>query len=851
MSLQTTLNGGQPRRSRIELDEKIKKAVVEWRARGYEGASDVTKRLLTYWFLEDHYDSEGRPFSFWQAQREAIEALIYVYEVARYDSLIKLIRGFNITQVQPGSPDPWPKYAFKMATGSGKTFVMELAIIWQYFNKIRGTSNGLRYSTHFLVLAPNLIVFDRLKESFQDAKEMRRLPFIPPEWASDFDIQVVLQSERILKHGRGVIFLTNIQQLYERAEEPINPVDEYLGPKPKDESDPAANWEYLYSSLTKYDDLLVINDEAHHVHSDDLEWNKTIKTLNEGITDVLRNSLVMQLDFSATPKDLNGVLFPHIIYDYPLQQAIRDKKVKRPKIGILEKVPPPPKTTDFVLKNKAQIDVGIHNLLELKKDFEPSGKKPVLFIMTDTTRHADQVGKYLEQERGFKGRVLVIHTDRNGNVTKTDLKSLREAARDIDTNQYEIIVSVMMLKEGWDVKNVIVIVPLRAFTSELLPEQTLGRGLRRMFPHNDLIDEPLIVIDHPKFRQLWDAEIKRGDLEADILPSEKVKPPINAIMVEPSKSQFDFIIPVVEGGTVRHIPELEKLDLSVLPTKVFRLSDIKSPTVMYREKDLLTSKIVREKELAFDYTDNFNIYLSYITSAIVKKAKTPLFSVLVPIVEDYITNYLFESTVDTKSEENVRKLNDPKIREKIVEVFVTEMTKLSMKEEPVYVTRYFKLSDTLVLHTTKSPDMLHKPVKSVFNLLPADSQFEIDFMSYLDANPDVVAYTRVFREGIPMRILYYDDKGYIHYYVPDFIVKTEDCYYLVETKGEQYDTQIVRYKDKAASKWCDTLSEVTKSCWKFVKIMYKDFQMNSTLRFNSLVTAASHIQATLYEEKGS
>jgi len=95
-----------------------------------------------------------------------------------------------------------------------------------------------------------------------------------------------------------------------------------------------------------------------------------------------------------------------------------------------------------------------------------------------------------------------------------------------------------MLKEGWDVRNVMVIVPLRAFTSELLPEQTLGRGLRRMFPYNQLIDEPLIVIDHPRFRQLWDAEIKKGDLEVEILSSKKVKPQINDIMVE-NKERFN------------------------------------------------------------------------------------------------------------------------------------------------------------------------------------------------------------------------------------------------------------------------------------------------------------------------
>jgi hypothetical protein len=115
----------------------------------------------------------------------------------------------------------------------------------------------------------------------------------------------------------------------------------------------------------------------------------------------------------------------------------------------------------------------------------------------------------------------------------------------------------------------------------------------------------------------------------------------------------------------------------------------------------------------------------------------------------------------------------------------------------------------------------------------------------LDNKPDVLAYTRIFRESMPMRILYHDDKGYIHYYIPDFIVKTEDCYYLVETKGEKYDTYIVKYKDKAAENWCKTASKITNSCWNFVKIMYKDFQKYSGLRFNDLVTAVKYVQTRL------
>ena len=847
MSYQRTLDG-KTARPKIELDAKLKKAVVSWRMDGYKGASEVTKRLLTFWFLEDHYDRSGRIFKFWDAQREAIEALIYVYEVAKYDSLGKLIKGFDIKQIPlSAAVDGWSKYAFKMATGSGKTFVMELVVVWQYFNKVYATDNGVRYSNHFLIIAPNLIVFDRLKESFENAKEMKNRPFVPPEWREDFDIQVIFQSERVPEYGRGVIFLTNIQQLYERPDEPFNPVDAYLGSKPKSETDPIANWEYLLNRLAKHGDLLVMNDEGHHVHSDDLEWNKAIGKLNEALTQKFGKGLLMQLDYSATPKDLKGNYFPHIIYDYPLVQAIIDKKVKRPRIGLLEGVPRPPKSGDFVLRNKAQIDVALKKVKEFKRELKPSEKKPVLFIICDVNKHADEVGEYLEEEAGYKGKVLVIHTDTSGNITKRRLPALREAAKNIDTNEYEIIVSVMMLKEGWDVRNVVVIVPLRALKSPILPEQILGRGLRRIDPHNDMWDEILVVIDHPSYRQLWDAEIKMGELEADILPESEVKKPVHSILVDTDKLQYDFEIPILEGGIVRRVPEITKLDISKLPSKLFPLSQISIPTIMYREKDLLSNKIVKEQELAFDYTDNFDIYLSYITKAITKKAKVPtLFNELVPKVADYVIHFLFDVKLDPSNTDHVKKLNVPFVREKIREVFCSEITKLSMTETPVYVTSYYRLSDTPVLHTTRGEDSLYKPIKSIFSILPADSQFEIDFMRYLDYQNEVLAYTKVMRQGMPIHILYYDQQGYVHYYIPDFIVKTADRFYLIETKGEDIGMHPnVKYKDKAATEWCKTLSQVTNTSWTYVKIMANDFEMNSYLHFSELLKAVGYTQMSL------
>src|SRR5688572_26927568 len=113
--------------------------------------------------------------------------------------------------------------------------------------------------------------------------------------------------------------------------------------------------------------------------------------------------------------------------------------------------------------------------------------------MTDDTRNCDEVAEYLEGHYpDLKGAVLVIHTKNNGEISeaasgkaKEELEKLREHANTIDDalSTYKAIVSVLMLKEGWDVRNVTTIVGLRVYGAEskILPEQTLGRGLRKMY----------------------------------------------------------------------------------------------------------------------------------------------------------------------------------------------------------------------------------------------------------------------------------------------------------------------------------------------------------------------------------
>jgi type III restriction enzyme len=601
----------------------------------------------------------------------------------------------------------------------------------------------------------------------------------------------------------------------------------------------------LEGALAEHPDLLVLNDEAHHVHSDDLEWAKAIARLHEAGRNRGSEGLVMQLDFSATPYTGAGdrkLFFPHIIYDYPLAAAIRDQVVKRPKIGEIEHAPEP-LTKDYIKRNRLQIDTGVEVFRQFQRDFKATGKKPVLFVMADQTRNADKVGGYLEREHRLK--TLVIHTDTAGVITKKDLEKAREAARSIDTNEYEAIVSVMMLKEGWDVKNVCVIVPLRSYESAILAEQTLGRGLRRMTPLTAGWEEKLIVIDHPRFRDLWNAEIKNEDLDIEITEARRVYEPANVVRVDPSKFQYDFSIPVLAGGVTRDVRRLADLDVASLPGGLFRWAEIALPTVMYREKDLLTQKTDLERELSFDYTDRYEVYLANITKAILSRCgASAQFAEIVPKVRQYIEERFFDSPVDMSDAEMVRKLNHLLVREKIRDVFVDAILRLQVVEEPYELVERWSVgqwNDGKAFHTSEP---VYPARKTVFAEgereglpYPRGSEYERQFMRYLDEQDEVLAYTRVLPR-MPLRIPYHDAQGYLRHYTPDFVVRTAQGYFLLETKGEGWDKQEdTPAKVEAATEWCQKISELTGEFWTFVKILQPDFKRFGGLPFSQWLSA--------------
>jgi len=203
-------------KSKAYLVNKLRLAIKDWRDSGYPNTTKTTNRLLNFWFNEDHIINNEK-FEFWYAQRESIETLIYVYEVMKKRRFLDLASEFGEgPQFFDPNVDIYPLYGFKMATGSGKTYVMALSIVWQYFNhKFEDDSD---YTSKFLLIAGEKnVIYDRLKRDYQDGKIFRDIPLIPPEWVDHFDLKVILKEDPINNIPDSVLFLTNVQQLQDKA----------------------------------------------------------------------------------------------------------------------------------------------------------------------------------------------------------------------------------------------------------------------------------------------------------------------------------------------------------------------------------------------------------------------------------------------------------------------------------------------------------------------------------------------------------------------------------------------------------------------------------------------------------
>ena len=280
-------------------------------------------------------------FSYFFCQQEAVETLAYLYEVRRTRTLAALVAEFSgrdaeieALGVNPDE-DAWPRYAFKIATGAGKTKIMSLVIAWSYFHSIYEEGSDL--ARDFVVIAPGVTVFERLKDDFSPPGGGPGIfdtdPVIPPAWRSDWNVAVVLQEAPSGFASTGTIYLTNIHRLYETKPARSSAPDTYDWTGPK-----VSRGRFLIvrrklrDRMATHRRLLVLNDEAHHVWDPGSAWSQAIGYLNEA-AGKLGGGVVAQLDLSATPRDDKGRIFRNVVCDTPLGEAVDAGIVKTPIIG--------------------------------------------------------------------------------------------------------------------------------------------------------------------------------------------------------------------------------------------------------------------------------------------------------------------------------------------------------------------------------------------------------------------------------------------------------------------------------------------------------------------------------------
>ncbi|MFZ2226941.1 MAG: DEAD/DEAH box helicase family protein [Candidatus Nanopelagicaceae bacterium] len=835
------------------LVPNLRKKVKEWRDSGYVGATPTSITLLTWWFKTDHLvprlDGSWFEFRYYFAQREAVETIIYLYDVVGVQDKNDLFRFDSSGKVSGEMFDEtWRRFVVKMATGSGKTKVLSLVLAWSFFHKLYEADSQL--SRNFLVIAPNIIVLDRIYKDFQELRIfLKDDPVLPDngvdgrEWRDDFQLTLHLQDEVRITHPTGNIFLTNIHRVYSGSDIPasaddVDTMDYFLGKRPTGATNDSKV--DLGMIIRDINELMILNDEAHHIHDAGMAWFKSIEEIHNRL--VLKGSaLSMQVDVTATPKHTNGAIFVQTISDYPLVEAISQNVVKHP---VLPDAPSRAKLVVHESKKFAEmyqdyLNLGVIEWRKAYEEHEKMGKKSILFVMTDDTRNCDEVAAFLEATYAdLKGAVLVIHTKDNGEISeatsgksKEELVKLREQANSIDDSEspYKAIVSVMVLKEGWDVRNVTTIVGLRPFGSEskILPEQTLGRGLRKMYAGD--IEEYVSVVGTIAFMDFVESIQAEGVIlvRKPMGPTTPANTPIIIEIDSENKKKdlekLDIEIPLLSNRVYRDYKNLADLDPSSLPhVKVLykNFSAEQQREIVF--KDITTGEITHTTILDTVGIADYRNVIGYFSQTIMKELR--LFSgydVLYPKVKSFVADYLFDRAVELEDANTLRNLSEIEVTRTILETFKKAINDLTVKDKgDAEIRDYIKLRHTRPFVVKDQGYLV--PKKSVFNRIVGDSHLELLFARFLDQAEDVVSFAKNFN-AVNFKLDYVNAHGDISHYIPDFIVKNDKGEVIViETKGqEDLDDPL---KIARLSQWCDDINFLqAKVRYDFVYVDEKSF----------------------------
>lgn len=884
----------------------------------------VTQELLRFWFSDAFKDT--RYINFHSGQRQAILNTIYVHEIWEVEGVFdmyaavspELLAEMDLTYLKRDKFSH-PKYCMKMATGTGKTWVMSALLIWQYLNaKYEEKSSG-RYSRRFLIVAPGLIVYERLLDAYlgkqgedgtrnfdsSDFKHFEGL-FIPPAYREEifgFVQSNVVKKEEIGRKitGDGLIAITNWHLLAgtdENGAIDVSPLDdpsiaikELFPVTPGTSAGHALDSldnQYLSGGELEYlanlGDLVVFNDEAHHIHEtkqagivSEVEWQKSLNRIAEG-----KASRFIQIDFSATPYDVTGSgqkrtkhYFPPIVVDFDLKTAIHEGLVKtialdkRKEIATMEldfrAVREGKKVIGLSDGQKLMLRAGLQKLKILEEQFTEltrdkngvSHKHPKMLVICEDTSVSPFVTEFLIQSEGLADEdVVQVDSDKKGSIPAKEWDMVKQRLFNID--QYEspkVIVSVLMLREGFDVNNICVIVPLRSTQAPILLEQIIGRGLRLMWRETEFQEvkaenrvkllqkkespsnylDILSIIEHPAFIDFYDDLISEGlagettDTPTD---QEGVLGDIIKVGLKENYQAYDLFWPLILMDKEETLKVMDPSAAYLTGFEWYKLDQLKKmvpkadETFFSEEMTVKTRfgdyNVTADLFTAKSYNEFLSKIVSVITSSVVKVGKkTKAFPVmqinhpaLVGLIDTFIRNQLFKAPFDPFVDDNWRVLllSQAGITQHVIKKVsksIYDMQNNIEVEEALVIKQYFSAVPELRMRANYSLEL----AKTIYEKLPYPSNkggFERDFMRFCDHDSQVKAFLKISENSHDFAHLnYIRTDGILSFYFPDFMVKTEDGIYLVETKAQKdLRDENVLQKQRGALDWLKKVNEL-------------------------------------------
>ena len=904
----------------------------------------TTAELLHWWFGDDMLMARGATaaggggLNFHAGQKQAILNAIVAHEVLGnhrdHGPLLQLYEACAPAALQGGTlrgelarpRHAHPKYCFKMATGTGKTWVMQALMVWQLLNKTAALASGAddaRFTRQFMVVAPGLIVYERLLDAFcgkpvagSAARDFSRsdialyADLFVPEAHRDAVLafvrgNVCTKAEIGLKTtGNGLIAITNWHLLAE-GEAPQDIMDEPTAaatatPLPAHEVVAAVlpltpgratgnsldvlDRRYARGNVLEFlaglPELMVFNDEAHHIHelqregeTTEVEWQKSLTRIAAS-----KGRRFVQVDFSATPYNDVGsgrtrrkLYFPHIVVDFDLHSAMRAGLVKslvldrRKEIGALP--------LDFKAERdeagrptlsegqRVMLRAGLHKLRKLEADFariDPH-RHPKMLVVCEDTGVSPLVADFLRQHEGLADEdVMTIDSGRKAELGEKDWAPVRERLFSVDSHATpRVIVSVLMLREGFDVNNICVIVPLRSSQAQILLEQTIGRGLRLMWRDAEYTDlkrenrerinagqEPgslidvLSIVEHPAFQSFYDDLLHEGLAGTTGDGTDEISSTGDVVAAElrDGFEVFDFGIPFIlqEADEVR---EHRSPDLATLLAFTAMTAD--QLTALLGRGDTFISQDLQSATLFGDYrvdgavmnVGGYNEYLSRLTRRISQALSEPLprgqkiathlakpywqvhTAELTGWLDDYIWTTLFGGAFNPLAGENWRVLLLQPVVDHITKVFAVALLESEQRHAAGHTEVHLRrLSEAPRLMVRESQSVaVSKCIYTRLGWPARNGGLERTFIHWAQADSQVLAFCRISENRHPFaRLRYVKDDGLPAFYSPDFLVRTADAVYLAETKAQQQTTHPnVLRKRTAALAWCERINALT------------------------------------------